>query len=170
MRLSASEVDDGESDDERLRNRPYHSRNESGRSSLSSGHRASGTFLSSNNPARLSASSTPSSRNSHSPSAAAAAAKDQPRRSTDDTPVPAGQQQDYFARTPVPGRQATSTGSGSSSEERGFGESGPLPVRVASTASRQPTADELRRRGSVDERTTTMTGVRLFVANPDLSD
>jgi len=31
-------------------------------------------------------------------------------------------------------------------------------------------ADDLRRRGSVDDRTTTMSGVRLFVANPDLSD
>ncbi|PGH27182.1 hypothetical protein AJ80_01139 [Polytolypa hystricis UAMH7299] len=30
--------------------------------------------------------------------------------------------------------------------------------------------DDLRRRGSVDDRTTTMTGQRLFVANPDLSD
>ena len=30
--------------------------------------------------------------------------------------------------------------------------------------------DELRRRDNVDERTTTMKGVKLFVANPDLSD
>ncbi|KAK1574583.1 uncharacterized protein LY79DRAFT_523545 [Colletotrichum navitas] len=28
-------------------------------------------------------------------------------------------------------------------------------------------ADDLRRRGSVDERTTTLTGGRLYIANPD---
>ena len=33
------------------------------------------------------------------------------------------------------------------------------------------TADELRRRGSVDDRTMTMSGaVRLFVANPDMDN
>ncbi|EGD93042.1 hypothetical protein TESG_00599 [Trichophyton tonsurans CBS 112818] len=38
----------------------------------------------------------------------------------------------------------------------------------ANTASDQQ--HDLKRRGSVDERTSSMTGIRLFVANPDLSD
>jgi hypothetical protein len=41
---------------------------------------------------------------------------------------------------------------------------------ATTAAEKARKADELRRRGSVDERTTTMTNVRLFVANPDLSD
>jgi hypothetical protein len=35
---------------------------------------------------------------------------------------------------------------------------------------RERKEDELRRRGSVDDRAMTMSGVRLFVANPDLDD
>jgi hypothetical protein len=35
---------------------------------------------------------------------------------------------------------------------------------------REKREDELRRRGSVDDRAMTMSGVRLFVANPDLDD
>jgi hypothetical protein len=37
-------------------------------------------------------------------------------------------------------------------------------------AERERREDELRRRGSVDDRAMTMSGVRLFVANPDLDD
>lgn len=36
--------------------------------------------------------------------------------------------------------------------------------------TRERKEDELRRRGSVDDRAMTMSGVRLFVANPDLDD
>ncbi|KAL1956796.1 hypothetical protein VTO42DRAFT_6746 [Malbranchea cinnamomea] len=41
---------------------------------------------------------------------------------------------------------------------------------VATAAKNKKVSDDLKRRGSVDDRTSTMTGVRLFVANPDLSD
>ncbi|WEW56086.1 hypothetical protein PRK78_001521 [Emydomyces testavorans] len=44
------------------------------------------------------------------------------------------------------------------------------PNAAAATARRHKKAEELKRRGSVDDRTSTMTSVRLFVANPDLSD
>lgn len=44
------------------------------------------------------------------------------------------------------------------------------PSAVVTAAQKAQKAEELRRRGSVDDRTTSMTGVRLFVANPDLSD
>ena len=57
--------------------------------------------------------------------------------------------------------------------EDSFGElkdlSGPSAVHHALTQAKN--ADDLRRRGSVDERTMSMgAGVRLFVANPDLDD
>jgi hypothetical protein len=44
------------------------------------------------------------------------------------------------------------------------------PSAATTAAEKARKADELRRRGSVDERTTTMTNVRLFVANPDADD
>jgi hypothetical protein len=48
---------------------------------------------------------------------------------------------------------------------------GPKPERnLVGRMQSAKDPDELRRRGSVDERNMTMTGVRLFVANPDLSD
>ncbi|GAM86461.1 hypothetical protein ANO11243_044750 [Dothideomycetidae sp. 11243] len=180
MRLSASEVDDGDSDDDRLKNTIYHQRSGSGRSSLSSGHQHTNSIPNSLDPAviaRMSVSSTPPSRNSYSPSLGDPAAA-QRRESTtvgpEETPVPGDYQRqpDYFARPMLAGPNA-SGGSGSSSEERGFGDMGRLPVRSAKDTDeeqRRKTTEELRRRGSVDDRTMTMSGVRLFVANPDLSD
>jgi len=64
-------------------------------------------------------------------------------------------------------------GSGSSSEkENNFGQVGQMGAPRSVEKARK-TSDELRRRGSVDERTNTMGYMgqgRLFVANPDLSD
>lgn len=59
-----------------------------------------------------------------------------------------------------------------SDQEESFGMVGEMAAPSAATtaAEKAKRADELRRSGSVDERTTTMTNVRLFVANPDLSD
>lgn len=56
-------------------------------------------------------------------------------------------------------------------QESDFGDVGDLGAPSAADAAmkRVSTADELRRRGSVDDRTTSLTtGVRLFVANPDV--
>ena len=68
-------------------------------------------------------------------------------------------------------------GSRGGGEEDRFGDAGELRApsgysAVAMAAAEQAKkADELRRRGSVDERTMTMGGKgRLFVANPDLDD
>lgn len=44
------------------------------------------------------------------------------------------------------------------------------PRGAAMAAQRQKVAEDLKRRGSVDDRTSSTGGVRLFVANPDLSD
>lgn len=72
---------------------------------------------------------------------------------------------------------ARSTGSGSSGERAdNVGELGNAP-RLASNSlmhsalTREKSVkspEELKRRGSVDERTATLTGGRLFIANPDL--
>ena len=159
MRLSASEVDEGDSDEEPGQYNRYHSRNGSGRSSLGSGRRGHSSYLGYSNGA------TPSS--GHSP------VESMGDLMEEETPVPnqyGTQSADYFAQT---GGQGGSGGSGSSGErEERFGGVSGLPQTrgVRNIEQELKTSDELRRRGSVDERTMTMSGPRLFVANPDLSD
>lgn len=87
----------------------------------------------------------------------------------EETPISGEQQQqrvEYFPPT-------ASHRSGSSSEhENSFGNVGQMEAPKVEEKLRK-TSDELRRRGSVDERTNTMGYMgqgRLFVANPDLSD
>ncbi|KAF2746143.1 hypothetical protein M011DRAFT_459648 [Sporormia fimetaria CBS 119925] len=151
MRLSASEVDEGDSEDNASTGGHYHHRTGSGRSSLGSGRRvAYGTN------GRMSTSSTPP--NGH-----------QDREMADlveeETPVPRHQERNYFEHT----KTGLSVGSGSSGE-RNFGDVGQMPQ---STQKEKKGADDLHRRGSVlsvDERTATMSNTRLFIANPDLSD
>ncbi|KAL5380642.1 hypothetical protein DPSP01_007704 [Paraphaeosphaeria sporulosa] len=154
MRLSASEVDEGDSEDNNSIGQgagPYHHRTGSGRSSLGSGRRvgyASG---------RISSNSTPPNGQNSSPGEMA----DLPE---EETPVPNYGQNDYFEHT----KTGLSGGSGSS-EERNFGSVGQMPQGLPKADPEKNTSD-LHRRGSVDERTTTMSGTRLFIANPDLSD
>jgi len=68
------------------------------------------------------------------------------------------------------------TGGSTSNDEEledGFGEFSDMtaPNAAVSAAMRAKRAEELRRRGSVDDRTTSLTGgVKLYIANPDLSD
>ena len=87
----------------------------------------------------------------------------------DETPVPGDYQRggDYFVG------KSGNGGSGSSSErESSFGKVGQMEGPAAPVKEKR-TSEELRRRGSVDERTNTMGFMgsgRLFVANPDLSD
>ena len=87
----------------------------------------------------------------------------------DETPVPADYQAggDYFTG------KSGNGGSGSSSErESSFGKVGQMEGPTVPVKEKR-TSEELRRRGSVDERTNTMGFIgsgRLFVANPDLSD
>ncbi|TKA81237.1 hypothetical protein B0A55_02362 [Friedmanniomyces simplex] len=163
MRLSASEVDEGDSDEEpgAAYANKYHSRTGSGRSSLGSGHRGqSGSYL--NTGRGYSNGSTPP--NGHSP------VESMGDLLEEETPVPdsqySSQATDYFQQ---PGGQG---GSGSSGEqEQRFGGVSQLPERGGTRLeTNRKTSEELRRRGSVDDRTMTMGGGRLFVANPDLSD
>ncbi|TKA29596.1 hypothetical protein B0A50_03610 [Salinomyces thailandicus] len=166
MRLSASEVDEGDSDEEAGAGgqyNKYHARNGSGRSSLGSGKRG-------HNNSYLGNGSTPPL--GHSP------VESMGELIEEETPVPGqyGQQQqqrseDYFGQS---GGQGGSGDSIDTTSEERFGNVGGLPqtrMKGGGTVVRnRKTSEELRRRGSVDDRTTTMSGVRLFVANPDLSD
>lgn len=69
-------------------------------------------------------------------------------------------------------REDSSSAEQDAEQEQDFGGVTDMSAPSAADAAVQKAkkAEELRRRGSVDERTTSMTGVRLFVANPDLSD
>ena len=75
----------------------------------------------------------------------------------------------------MPGEYQTGDYFEGAEAEKSFGGIGGLPQKSAAwqqaEAERQKkVSDDLRRRGSVDDRTMTMGGGRLFVANPDLSD
>ncbi|KAK5011302.1 hypothetical protein LTR28_004070 [Elasticomyces elasticus] len=174
MRLSATEVDEGDSDEGDFNGARYHQRNGSGRSSLGSGRRVTAH---SHSQQGYSASSTPPSAQSRSPVEGS-----QPHPMHDlaeeETLVPNHylESESYFARPTATGLSGGSGSSGGSIQaERGFGDVGSLPQRHARKEEPEDrggkalgtSADDLRRRGSVDDRTLTMSGVRLFVANPD---
>lgn len=157
MRLSASEVDEGDDEDAGSIGKsggPYHHRSGSGRSSLGSGRRVSYA-----NPAgRLSSNSTPPQNSS--PEDLGDLQEEEPTPNPDYDPISG-----YFVEHT---KTNLSAGSGSSGE-RHFGDVGQMPQSLPKPATEKKGSDDLVRRGSVDERTMTM-GTRLFVANPDLSD
>lgn len=157
MRLSASEVDEGDSDNDSNSFNNLHNRSGSGRSSLGSGRRVYSYVGPSG--ARNSTSSTPPSGQGNSPTELVA----------EETPMQgdfARRQSEYFVQHRDTGLSA---GSGSSGErENSFGGLGQMPQHEPQAAHAHKASDDLRRRGSVDDRTMTMSGaVRLFVANPD---
>jgi hypothetical protein len=174
MRLSATEVEGEDSDEDGDSGRVlYHRRTGSGRSSVGSGRRGltySRHSTASSTAGRWSSGHTPPSereRQNSFPDVAEAG----------ETPVPIGhsRSKDYFA-----GDGARSIGSASSGEradnvgELGSGDAARLASNslMKSAITREKSVrnpDELRRRGSVDERTTTMKlgAGRLFIANPD---
>lgn len=166
-RLSASEVDneDNDDDDADSQRNPYHQRSNSGRSSLASSQRLAA--YNQRAPGRLSQGGTPPNGHSSSPSENAADVAEASHASTSGLPLLqlTSARGDYFEQPPGNG------GSGGSSErESSFGDvvdmKGP---RVPKKEGRS--TEDIIRRGSVDERAATMRGaVRLFVANPDLTD
>ncbi|KAL8949508.1 MAG: hypothetical protein Q9222_004385 [Ikaeria aurantiellina] len=161
LRLSASEVgDEGSPRSDGDSGRNIHQRVDSGRSSM-----ASNRWLSTGSVRghRYSEGSTPTSGPGGSMNGEANIPE------LEETPMPTNRPAapDYFGSVAGDGRK-----SGSSSETE-FGDVGQMHAPPAAASSKKEegkSADELRRRGSVDERANTMTGVRLFVANPDLSD
>lgn len=75
---------------------------------------------------------------------------------------------DYFSQNPAD--HGGGSGSSSSELESNFGSVGQMKGPVTSRDIGKSRTDDLRRRGSVDERSNTMGGGRLYVTNPDLSD
>ncbi|KAF2858563.1 hypothetical protein K470DRAFT_278397 [Piedraia hortae CBS 480.64] len=142
MRLSASEVDDAGSDEDTTHK--YHSRASSGRSSLASAiHHQQQYQQQPQSYARrtCSSDSTPASHSpSMSPGSPAGARTPMPNHYTSES-------QDYVSHLP----------------------SQPVP-RMTEIEQQRQFSEELKRRGSVDDRAMTMSAGRLFVANPDLSD
>ncbi|KAG9244741.1 hypothetical protein BJ878DRAFT_420739 [Calycina marina] len=173
LRLSASEVegDDADDDADSQRMQYNHHRTGSGRSSIGSGKRGL-TY------SRKSGASSMAGKwsSGHSPQESL-----RDLAEAGETPIPGGkQQQEYFA-TDGSGDGTRSAGSGSSGERAdNVGDMDTTnAARLASnsllksTVTREKSVrnpDELRRRGSVDERTErtmTMSHGRLYIANPD---
>jgi hypothetical protein len=188
MRLSASEVDENDSDDDQSSTgHRYHSRTGSGRSSLGSGRK--NTFSNSQLHHTYSHGGTPPQgfQSPEEQDGANSQANDWSRREStteEQTPMPRTEGDDYFTQHSgengaSSGNSGNSSSSRNSFSEENFGtlpglpqhHKGRLPPPEEQIARKQYTAEELRRRGSVDDRTTTMTGAgRLFVANPDMDD
>lgn len=167
MRLSARELDQDESDEDHARS--LHQRTGSGRSSLGSASRVTSMYgLQPGNAG------TPGSGSASRPTSQGAPVQQEDSIS-DQTPVPDNfKGTDYFSRSstvPRSNGEPQSTNSGGS-EEESFGDVGGLPhvTRGPETEEQlRKQESDLARRGSVDERTTTMRGYgRLFVANPDV--
>lgn len=182
MRLSATEVEGGDSDDDDAGSGQvlYHQRTGSGRSSLGSGrkgltYRQSGA---SSVTGRWSSGNTPPSEKERLDSMEDVA-------EAGETPVPIThpnhpKQKDYFTVANGNGDGTASSGSGSSGERNdSVGDLGSTKIDAArlasnslmkSTVTREKSLrnpEDLRRRGSVDERTMTMSAGRLYIANPD---
>ncbi|CAK7207196.1 hypothetical protein SEUCBS139899_010004 [Sporothrix eucalyptigena] len=175
LRLSATEVEPEDSDDDDFGGpansmRPNHRRTgSSGRSSTASGRRgppyrtSTGALV----PSGSGSGSLHGNTRRYSPN-------DTPERLdslVDDTATTGGPVRDDAASG-----KARSTASGSSAERADnvpdLGGTGRLPANSTSNATitrerslRNP--EDLRRRGSVDERTMTLSTGRLFIANPD---
>ncbi|KAF8469452.1 hypothetical protein BDZ91DRAFT_52380 [Kalaharituber pfeilii] len=103
------------------------------------------------------------------PNSDALSPRNAPRHMPGNSTAEHGQQQHYFIKGPIPSRKSTSGSTSTSSSGSVIEGLGLLPPSSALEKMKNSTSD-LRRSGSVDERearTRTMSGVRLFVANPD---
>ena len=172
MRLSASEVEGEDSDDDGDSGMgpKYHQRSGSGRSSVGSGQsgRRGLTYRQSGASSQWSSGNTPPSERERKASIGG-------YTDATETPIPGAhqRQKNYFS-----GDGTQSVGSGSSGEradsvaDLGNADAARLASNslLKSTVSREKSVrnpEELRRRGSVDERTMTMSAGRLYIANPD---
>jgi hypothetical protein len=172
MRLSASEVEGGDNDDDGDSGNVQHKRTGSGRSSVGSGRRGL-TY------SRQSGASSTGGKWSSGNSPPGERRDSIQEHEAGESPVPAShpRAKDYFiADGNADGTR--SAGSGSSGERAdGVAELGSAAAaRLASnsllksTVTREKSVknpEELRRRGSVDDRTMTMSAGRLYIANPD---
>ncbi|KAL3459814.1 hypothetical protein BJX64DRAFT_290809 [Aspergillus heterothallicus] len=154
VRLSANEIGDADYDANSERGFPYR-RTGSGRSSIGSGHRYPGSYQR-NTQGSMGSNNSPPNEKKDLPGVSEHPTADKPEEQKDTGSV----------------KDNATTHSQNSEQEDNFGTVGDMGAPSAATlaAEKAKKAADLRRRGSVDERTTTMTNVRLFVANPDLSD
>lgn len=154
VRLSANEVGDAEEDSRSDNGFPYR-RTGSGRSSLGSNHRYPSGYQRTPQ-GTMGSNITPPGEKSDLPGVS-------------ENPPAEHHEEEKDASVKDDG---ATTHSRTSEQEDNFGSVGDMaaPSAVTAAAEKAKKADELRRRGSVDDRTTSMTNVRLFVANPDLSD
>lgn len=174
MRLSQNEIDEGDDDDTTHTGPGYgmHARTDSGRSSVGSGGRLQSMY---GMPQTVQPGSQIMASNGSTPPSGPASGgspADERLQPEDPTPVPDDfRGQDYFASASIPRPRRQSGSSGSTEREDSFGQAGKLPQRVRNQeeeAEARKMEAELRRRGSVDERTMAMSGLgRLFIANPD---
>lgn len=167
LRLSATEVEAESSDDEPSTSRLHHRRTgSSGRSSNASGRRGL-TY-------RTSGHGSMNSR--HSQRWTPGDTPERPGSMVDQQQTQQGQQQGDAATEDSASGKAQSTHSASDAEKAdNVGELNNAP-RLASNSllhsalTREKSVkspEELKRRGSVDERTATLTSQRLYIANPD---
>ncbi|KAJ5586146.1 hypothetical protein N7450_005933 [Penicillium hetheringtonii] len=155
LRLSANEVGDGDDDSHSAEGVMMHRRTGSGRSSLGSNRYPSGYQRP---QGTMGSNSTPPNEKTDLPEV------------SENRPAEIHEEEKSRVSSLVKDDAATTHTTNSSEQEDVVGEM-EAPSAAVQAAQKSSKADELRRRGSVDERTTSMTNVRLFVANPDdLSD
>lgn len=172
MRLSANEVGHAE-DFEKPEQKSIHQRSGSGRSSVGSNRFPSGYQRP--QQGRFSVSSTPPStesgeiRNSEIPEVAEDSAKDNEAPSTVGV---AGAASSINASSDSGAQNRAASTYSFSDGEDSFGAVTEMvaPSAAVAAAQKAKAANDLKRRGSVDDRSMTMSGVRLYIANPDLSD
>lgn len=159
VRLSANEIGENEDDQDDAASGGLHNRTGSGRSSLNS-NRYPSAYIPRPQTGRFSSGSTPPVDMDGA-------------YLSDETPVGGAQasRTDYFEKQ-APSAHGSSAGTDTPEREDSFGDIKELaaPNAILKAAENAKKAEELRRRGSVDERTMTLNTQRLFVANPDLDD
>ncbi|KAI9791600.1 MAG: hypothetical protein M1816_003686 [Peltula sp. TS41687] len=194
MRLSASEVgDEGynrEDDGESQYVFDAHRRTASGRSSSGSGRRSTHMDARMSHPNQANPATLARFSEGRPPSSTDGSEGGSPDNAI--TPMPHHHHQHHYHQQQQqqgppggggyfiqPGGTGISGGSGDSAErENSFGDVGQMVPSAQQTSKSSAlgrekshrTPDELRRRGSVDDRAMTMSTGRLYVANPDLSD
>lgn len=172
LRLSANEVGHGE-EFEKPEPKLIHRRTGSNRSSAGSSRFPSGYQRP--QQGRLSSSSTPPNaesgdvRNPEIPEAPEDAVKE---NETPSTTANTGATPSINASSDSGTRNPAGSTHSYSDREDSFGAVTEMvgPSGAVAAAQKAKTADDLKRRGSVDDRSMTMSGVRLYIANPDLSD
>lgn len=161
VRLSANEIGDAEDDARSDSGFPYR-RTGSGRSSIGSAHRYPSGYQRPTPQGTMGSNGTPPNEKTDLPEVTEHPPAEKHAAAADDDKVETGSLRDDTGTLHSHG----------SEHENSFGSVGDMtaPSAANTAANKANKADELRRRGSVDDRTTSMTNVRLFVANPDLSD